>query len=73
MGLGSVEGMRMTPSSTAPPHFFTDLDVATGEVITQFRPRHRHLEFLVFLRQIETPVPNYPSTLQPVSSCDLGP
>jgi putative transposase len=30
--------------------------VATGEVITQCRPRHRHQEFLRFLRQIETSV-----------------
>ena len=33
------------------------LDVATGEVITQCKPRHRHQEFLGFLRQIETSVP----------------
>ena len=31
--------------------------MATGEVITQCRPRHRHHEFLGFLRQIETSVP----------------
>jgi hypothetical protein len=31
--------------------------VATGEVITQCKPRHRHQEFLGFLRQIETSVP----------------
>jgi putative transposase len=31
--------------------------VATGEVLTQCRPRHRHQEFLGFLRQIEKSVP----------------
>ncbi len=33
------------------------LDVATGEVITQCKPRHRHQEFQCFLRQIEKSVP----------------
>jgi len=36
---------------------FAALDVATGEVITQCKPRHRHQEFLGFLRQIEKSVP----------------
>ncbi len=35
---------------------FAALDVATGEVLTQCRPRHRHQEFLGFLRQIEKSV-----------------
>ena len=33
------------------------LDLATGEVMTQCKPRHRHLEFLQFLRHIEANVP----------------
>jgi putative transposase len=33
------------------------LDVATGEVLTQCKPRHRHQECLGFLRQIEKSVP----------------
>jgi hypothetical protein len=36
---------------------FAALDVATGEVLTQCMPRHRHQEFLGFLRQIEKSVP----------------
>ena len=36
---------------------FAALDVATGEVTTQCKPRHRHQEFLGFLRQIEKSVP----------------
>ena len=31
--------------------------MATGEVITQCKPRHRHQELLAFLRQIERSVP----------------
>lgn len=33
------------------------LDVATGEVQTRCRPRHRHQEFAGFLRQIRKSVP----------------
>ena len=36
---------------------FAAVDVATGEVITQCKPRHRHQEFLAFLREIEKSVP----------------
>lgn len=31
---------------------FAALVVATGEVVTQFHPRHRHQEFLAFLRRL---------------------
>jgi putative transposase len=34
------------------------LDIATGEVITQCKPRHRHQEFLSFLSHIEKSVPS---------------
>lgn len=33
--------------------------MATGEVITQCKPPHRHQEFLAFLRQIEKSVPEH--------------
>ena len=33
------------------------LDVHSGEVITQCKPRHRHQEFLSFLRHLEASVP----------------
>ena len=36
---------------------FAALDIATGEVMTQCKPRHRHQEFLQFLRHIEANVP----------------
>ena len=36
---------------------FAALDVATGEVLHECMPRHRHQEFLKFLRKIERSVP----------------
>lgn len=36
---------------------FAALDVATGEVLHECMPRHRHQEFLRFLRKIEQAVP----------------
>ena len=33
---------------------FAALDVATGEVLSQCKRRHRHQEFLAFLRHIDT-------------------
>jgi hypothetical protein len=36
---------------------FAALDVATGSVIAECKPRHRHQEFLSFLRRIEKEVP----------------
>ncbi len=57
MGLGYVEGVTHDYIHHGTTTLFAALDVATGEVLTQFRPRHRHQEFLGFLRQIETSVP----------------
>jgi transposase len=37
---------------------FAALDVLTGSVIGQCLPRHRHIEFLKFLRTIDRQVPN---------------
>jgi transposase len=37
---------------------FAALDIATGRVIGQCRPRHRHQEFLSFLRRIDSEVPS---------------
>ena len=33
------------------------LDIASGQVLTRCRPRHRHQEFLAFLKDIEANVP----------------
>jgi putative transposase len=57
MGLGYVEGVTHNYIRHGTTTLFAALDVATGEVITQCKPRHRHQEFLGFLRQIEKSVP----------------
>jgi putative transposase len=57
MGLGYVEGVTHDYIRHGTTTLFAALDVATGEVITQCKPRHRHQEFLGFLRQIEASVP----------------
>ena len=36
---------------------FAALDIANGTVLTQAKPRHRHQEFLTFLRHIDKNVP----------------
>lgn len=51
MGLGYVEAVTHDSIRHGTTILFAALDVATGEVITQFKPRHRHQEeFLSFLR-----------------------
>ena len=57
MGLGYVEGVTHDYIRHGTTTLFAALDVATGEVITQCKPRHRHQEFLAFLREIEKSVP----------------
>lgn len=37
---------------------FAALDVATGKVTAAVKPRHRHQEFLAFLKQVEKAYPN---------------
>jgi putative transposase len=57
MGLGYVEGVTHDYIRHGTTTLFAALDVATGQVITQCKPRHRHQEYLSFLRQIEKSVP----------------
>ena len=57
LGLGYVEGITHDYIRHGTTTLFAALDVATGEVITQCKPRHRHQEFLSFLRQIDDSVP----------------
>jgi putative transposase len=57
LGLGYVEAMTDDYIRHGTTTLFAALDVATGEVIAQGKPRHRHQEFLGFLRQIEKSVP----------------
>jgi transposase len=39
---------------------FAALNVATGQVTAALKPRHRHQEFLAFLRQVERAYPDGP-------------
>ena len=57
MGLGYVEGVTHDDIRHGTTTLFAALDVATGELISQCRPRHRHQELLGSLRQIKRSVP----------------
>jgi putative transposase len=57
MGLGYVEGITHQYVRHGTLTLFAALDLATGEVITQCKKRHRHQEFLQFLKHIEANVP----------------
>ena len=58
MGLGYLEGVTHDYKRHGTTALFAALDVATGKVITRCHPRHRHQEFLAFLRQIDRNVPH---------------
>ena len=62
MGLGYVEGITHQYKRHGTLTLFAALDLATGQVITQCKKRHRHQEFLAFLKHIDTHVPE---------SCDI--
>ena len=57
LGLGYVEGVTHDYTRHGTTTLFAALDVATGKVLSQCKPRHRHQEFLQFLRHIEANVP----------------
>jgi putative transposase len=57
LGLGYVEGIAHDYVRHGTTTLFAALDVATGQVLTQCKPRHRHQEFLQFLKHIEANVP----------------
>ena len=57
LGLGYVEGMTHDYKRHGTTTLFAALDVASGEVMTQCKSRHRHQECLQFLRHIEANVP----------------
>jgi transposase len=58
MGLGYVEGVTHDYVRHGTTTLFAALDIANGEVITQCKARHRHQEFLAFLRHIDANVPH---------------
>jgi len=57
LGLGYVEGVTHDYVRHGTTTLFAALDVASGNVLTQCKRRHRHQEFLQFLRYIEASVP----------------
>jgi putative transposase len=57
MGFGYVEGVTHDYVRHGTTTLFAALDIANGSVLTQCKQRHRHQEFLSFLRHIETSVP----------------
>lgn len=57
LGLGYVEGVTHDYRRHGTTTLFAALDTANGKVLTQCRQRHRHQEYLGFLREIEKNVP----------------
>jgi putative transposase len=57
MGLGYMEGVTHDYIRHGTTTLFAALDVATGAVIAECKPRRRHQEFLSFLRRIDKEVP----------------
>ena len=57
LGLGYVEGITHDDKRHGTTTLFAALNVLNGTVLTDCKPRHRHQEFLAFLRRIENSVP----------------
>jgi hypothetical protein len=57
MGLGYVEGITHDYVRHGTTTLFAALDIASGTVFTECKPRHRHQEFLAFLKRIDEVVP----------------
>jgi putative transposase len=57
MGVGYVEGVTHDYRRHGTTTLFAALNIETGAVISQCRQRHRHAEYLDFLRQIDKAVP----------------
>jgi transposase len=57
MGLGYVEGITHDYVRHGTTTLFAALDIATGAVFTECKPRHRHQEFLSFLRRLDAAIP----------------
>jgi putative transposase len=59
MGLGYAEGVTHDYVRHGTTTLFAALDVASGKVTTQCKKRHRHQEFLSFLKHIDESVPEH--------------
>lgn len=58
MGLGYLEGVTHGYVRHGTTTLFAALDVASGRVVAKCKKRHRHQEFLQFLRDIDASVPD---------------
>ena len=57
MGLGYVEGVTHDYVRHGTTTLFAALDVASGRVLTSCKRRHRHQEYLAFLKEVDESVP----------------
>ena len=57
LGLGYAEGVTHDYFRHGTVTLFAALDIVTGGVISQCRPRHRHQEFLSFLKHLDANTP----------------
>jgi transposase len=57
MGLGYVEGVTHDYQRHGTTTLFAALDIANGDVIAQCKPKHRHQEYLNFLKLVDENVP----------------
>jgi putative transposase len=57
LGFGYVEGVTHDYYRHGTTTLFAALNVANGRVLTQCKARHRHQEFLSFLRHLDSAVP----------------
>lgn len=57
MGLGYVEGVTHDYIRHGTTTLFAALDIATGNVLTRCKKRHRHHEYLDFLKHVDENVP----------------
>ena len=58
LGVGYVEGVTHDYVRHGTTTLFAALDIATGRVLAECKARHRHQEFLQFLRRIDEAVPD---------------
>jgi putative transposase len=57
MGLGYVDGVTHDYVRHGTTTLFAALDIATGAVLTECKPRHRHQKFLASLRRLDECIP----------------
>jgi transposase len=57
LGLGYVEGVTHDYFRHGTTTLFAALNIVSGEVIAQCKPRHRHQEFLTFLNHLDRNIP----------------